>query len=336
MTKTRRLPAEWEPQSFIQMTFPHEDSDWKEHLSVVTPCFVKIIETICQYQKVVVGCKDIGKTAALLKLCPLDRLSLVEVDSNDTWARDHCGITIYEDENPVLLDFMFNGWGLKFAADKDNLITQRLFEKAVYNTSKLVKRGMVLEGGSIESDGNGTILTTKKCLLSPNRNPHFSQKKTEDKLKKWLGAKRILWLENGYLAGDDTDSHIDTLVRFCNDTTMAYVECTDESDEHYEALSAMKIELRNFKTVDGDPYNLIPLPMPAACFDAKGNRLPATYANFLIINEAVIVPTYDVPQDEAALAQIQKAFPRRKVVGIDCKPLILQHGSLHCVTMQFP
>jgi agmatine deiminase len=194
----------------------------------------------------------------------------------------------------------------------------------------------VLEGGSIESDGSGTILTTTQCQLSPNRNPHLNQKEIEKKLKKWLGAKRVLWLKNGYLAGDDTDSHIDTLVRFCNETTIAYVACTDESDEHFTALKEMVKELRNFKTDDGNPYNLIALPMPDACFDADGDRLPATYANFLIVNGAVLVPTYDVPQDELALAQIKKAFPTRKVLGIDCKPLILQHGSLHCVTMQFP
>lgn len=336
MTKIRRLPAEWEPQSFIQITFPHKNSDWKDHLPVVIPCFIKIIETICQFQKVVVGSRDIAKTAALLKHCPLERLSLVEVDSNDTWARDHCGITIFENQESVLLDFMFNGWGLKFPADKDNLITEKLFAKAVYNSKKMVKRGMVLEGGSIESDGNGTILTTKQCLLSPNRNPHLDQKKIEKKLKKWLGAKRVLWLENGYLVGDDTDAHIDTLARFCNETTIAYVSCTDEKDEHFFTLNEMVKELRNFKTEDGDPYNLISLPMPEACYDEAGKRLPATYANFLIINEAVVVPTYGVPEDEIALAQIQKAFPRRKVIGIDCKPLILQHGSLHCVTMQFP
>ena len=336
MSKTRRLPAEWEPQSFIQITFPHENSDWKDHLPTVIPCFVKIIETICQFQKVVVGCRNLDKVAPLLKRIPLEKLSLVEVDSNDTWARDHCGITIFENEKPVVLDFIFNGWGLKFAADKDNLITQKLFDKAVYNAEKLVKRGLVLEGGSIESDGNGTILTTTQCLLSPNRNPHLSQKSIEKKLKKWLGAKRVLWLENGYLAGDDTDSHIDTLVRFCNDTTLAYVACTDKSDEHFTALNEMLKELRNFKTDDGDPYNLIALPMPDACYDADGDRLPATYANFLIINGAVLVPTYGVPQDELAIAQIKRAFPTRKVVGIDCKPLILQHGSLHCITMQFP
>ena len=191
------------------------------------------------------------------------------------------------------------------------------------------------EGGSIESDGNGTILTTTECLMSPNRNPHLSKKDVEEKLKKWLGAKRVLWLENGYLAGDDTDSHIDTLARFCSETTIAYVACKDETDEHFSALDKMVKELRNFKTEDGDPYNLIPLPMPDALFDADGDRMPATYANFLIVNGGVLVPTYGVPQDELGLAQIKKAFPKRKIVGIDCQPLILQHGSLHCVTMQF-
>ncbi|MBL7814141.1 MAG: agmatine deiminase family protein [Saprospiraceae bacterium] len=332
----RRLPAEWEAQSAIQFTFPHEDSDWLPMLDEVVPCFVRLIEAASQYQKVLVVCKDKEKTAELLRGAVQERLWLVELPSNDTWARDHAAITVFDDEKPVLLDFVFNGWGLKFAADKDNLITQRLFDKGIFKAKKLQKGGLVLEGGGIESDGKGTLMTTAECLLSPNRNPHLSKKQIEQRLKRLFGVERILWLNHGYLAGDDTDSHIDTLARFCDEHTIAYVQCLDPNDEHFVALQNMENELRAFRRVDGQPYKLIPLPMSEAIYDEEGLRLPATYANFTIINGAVLVPTYGVPQDTLALDILRGCFPDRKVIGLDCCPLIYQHGSLHCVTMQFP
>jgi agmatine deiminase len=195
---------------------------------------------------------------------------------------------------------------------------------------------MVLEGGGIESDGKGTLLTTAECLLSLNRNPHLSKKQIESKLKTLFGVKRFLWLNHGYLAGDDTDSHIDTLARLCDENTIAYVQCTNKKDEHYKALQKMEKELQKFKKMDGSPYTLVALPMADACFDNEGHRLPATYANFLIINGAVLVPIYKVAQDKAALAILKGVFPKHEVIGIDCSALILQHGSLHCVTMQYP
>ena len=336
MKMQRRLPAEWEPQSAIQFTFPHEDSDWQPVLDTVIPCFTKIIETVTQYQKALVVCKNKEKTAEILRGCKQENLRLVELPSNDTWARDHAGITIFENNEPVLLDFIFNGWGLKFAADKDNQITRHLYNKGVFNIKKRLDAGMAIEGGGIESDGQGTILTTSECLLSPNRNPHLSKKQIENRLKNLFGANRILWLNHGYLAGDDTDSHIDTLARLCDENTIAYVKCDDKNDEHYTALKAMETELKAFHTEGGKPYTLVPLPMAEACFDDEGQRLPATYANFLIINGAVLVPTYNVKQDAEALEILRGVFPDREVIGLDCLPLIWQHGSLHCITMQYP
>ena len=330
----RRLPAEWEPQTAIHFTFPHKESDWANHLDKVIPCFVEIIETVCQFENVVVVCKDIALTKQLLKNCPTERLQLIQFESNDTWARDHSGITIFENGESVILDFMFNGWGLKFPADKDNLITQKLFNKGVFTAKKLQKIGLVLEGGGIESDGKGTLLTTTECLLSPNRNPHLSKKQIENRLIKLFGLHRILWLNHGLLEGDDTDSHIDTLARFCDENTIAYIQCNDQTDSHFHALNLMEQELKSFKTKDDAPYRLIPLPMASPCFDEEGNRLPATYANFLIINQAVLVPIYGVPQDATALKILETCFPNRKIIGINCSPLILQHGSLHCITMQ--
>jgi agmatine deiminase len=332
----RRLPAEWESQSAVQLTFPHADTDWAPVLEQALSCFVEIAEAIAKFQKVLVVCQNAAETRSLLAAIPDDRLILVELPSNDTWARDHGGITIEEDGEPAILDFIFNGWGHKFAADKDNLITHRLFDADVLQTDSLFKTGMVLEGGGIESDGNGVIMTTAHCQLSPNRNPHLSQDDIEEAFRELFGAEKILWLENGYLAGDDTDSHVDTLARFCDENTIAYVKCPDEADEHFEALLAMETELRAFTKLDGSPYALVALPMPEAIFDDEGQRLPATYANFLIINGAVLVPIYDVPQDLLALEILQTCFPDREVIGINCRALILEHGSLHCVTMQYP
>jgi agmatine deiminase len=331
----RRLPAEWEPQSAIQLTFPHESTDWAYMLEEVISCFVQIAETISRFQKVLIVCSNIAKTKALFSNGDMGNLNFVEMPSNDTWARDHGGIVVEEGGKYLLLDFVFNGWGLKFPADKDNLITGRLAVAGLFQAA-YQHGGIVLEGGGIESDGLGTLLTTAECMLSPNRNPHLRADEIEGYLKAAFGLERVLWLNQGFLAGDDTDSHIDTLARFCNPDTIAYIQCPDPADEHFEALKKMEAELRQFKKSDDTPYVLAPLPWPDACYDAEGQRLPATYANFLIINGAVLVPTYRVPQDQAALEVFKSIFPDREIIGIDCRMLIEQHGSLHCVTMQYP
>jgi len=215
-------------------------------------------------------------------------------------------------------------------------LTKNLFKTGIFLGKAGYKNCLdfVLEGGSIESDGEGTVLTTAECLLSENRN-NKSKEEIENRLKELFGLKQVLWLNHGYLAGDDTDSHVDTLARFCSADTITYIKCGDETDEHFEALKAMELELQSFKTTEGKSYNLIPLPMADAVYE-KDERLPATYANFLIINGAVLMSTYNSPKDEIARQQLQKAFPDREIVGIDCTVLIKQHGSLHCVTMQYP
>jgi agmatine deiminase len=194
-----------------------------------------------------------------------------------------------------------------------------------------------MEGGSIESDGLGTILTTSECLLSPNRNPQLDKSEVEQAMASMLGARRVLWLNHGWLAGDDTDSHIDTLARICPDNIIVYQACNNPLDEHYQELKLMEEELKSFRAPDGAPYRLLPLPWPKARFDDQARRLPASYANFLVINGAVLAPTYGDPEnDDKALACIGLAFPGREVIGVNCLPLIEQHGSLHCVTMQLP
>jgi agmatine deiminase len=332
----RRLPAEWEQQRCVQLTFPHEDTDWADRLEEALGCFAAIAMHISRYEDVLVVCRDKAAVAEYLRHAVQDRLHLVEIPSNDTWARDHGGITIYEDGRPVILDFVFNGWGLKFPAHYDNLITGKLAALGAFGVIPVSQGGIVLEGGGIESDGQGTLMVTSECLLSPNRNPHLSKRQITAFLKRSFGADRVLWVDHGYLAGDDTDSHIDTLARFCDAGTIAYVACDDPSDEHYTALKAMANQLRGFRTAAGAPYRLVPLPMATACFAADGHRLPATYANFLIINGAVLVPVYGVKEDAEALLQLGKCFPDRTIIPVDCRVLIEQHGSLHCVTMQYP
>lgn len=331
----KQLPPEWAPQQFVQLTWPHEETDWVDMLDEVNQCFVEIARYIIQHQNLLIVCQDAERIRTLLKDIDLNRITFVELPTNDTWARDHGGITVLEDGKKVIYDFAFNGWGKKFEAELDNKITKALYDKQLFGSNVTYKNCLdfVLEGGSIESDGEGTLLTTSTCLLSDNRND-LSKEAVEARLKDYFGLHRMLWLNHGYLAGDDTDSHIDTLARFCDVNTIAYVKCEDESDEHYTELKKMEEELMQFRTVSGAPYRLIPLPMANAVYEA-GERLPATYANFLIINGAVLMPTYQSPKDEIALKQLELAFPDRKIIGINCLPLIKQHGSLHCVTMQY-
>ncbi|MDR0546614.1 MAG: agmatine deiminase family protein [Dysgonamonadaceae bacterium] len=336
-TKSIHFPAEWQLQSAVMLTWPHAQTDWAPVLADVIPCFTAIAQAIVPREKLIIVCRSIDEVKRDLGDIDFSQIIFREIPSNDTWARDHGPISVVAGGKPCLLDFAFNGWGLKFPANHDNQITKRLFESGVFSPNVLLKnmQFMVLEGGSIESDGDGTILTTAQCLLSANRNSCKSQSEIDEFLKFIFEAKQVLWLHNGYLAGDDTDSHIDTLARFCDPETIAYVQCADPNDEHYNALSAMESELKTFKTLSGKPYRLIPLPMATPVYD-NGERLPATYANFLIINEAVLMPVYDSPLDEIAKSALQTVFPNREIIGINCLPLIKQHGSLHCVTMQLP
>lgn len=336
--RSRRLPAEWEEQDGVLLAWPHENTDWKPYLKQVEPVFCEIVAAISRFERVLILAPEqepvVGK---LLRAgASLENISVWELDTNDTWTRDYGPITVLDDGSPLLLDFSFNGWGLKFPADQDNQAGRRLHDLGALGVAPIETTGFVLEGGSIESDGKGTLLTTAECLLGPNRNPHLDRQQIEEKLSSHLGTRRHLWLHHGFLAGDDTDSHIDTLARLCPEDTIIHMFCDDVDDIHFEPLQAMAMELESFRTASGRPYRLLPLPWPAARFDEHGNRLPATYANFLVINGAVLVPTYRDANDAVALEVVSSAFPGREVIGIDCLPLILQHGSLHCVTMQIP
>lgn len=334
----RRFPAEWEAQDGVLLAWPHAATDWVAMLPEVEEVFTRLAVEISRRETVLIIAPQACELAPRLAAAGADcsRLRLVPLPTDDTWTRDFGPLTIEEDGRLVLLDFTFNGWGLKFACAEDNQATRRLARLGAWGAIPCRTVGLAFEGGSIESDGRGTLLTTSECLLGPNRNPHLSREQIETQLLELFGAERLLWLEHGALAGDDTDAHIDTLARLAPDDTIVYVACDDPADEHSPPLRRMAEELAAFRTPAGSPYRLLPLPWPGATYDDEGGRLPATYANYLVINGAVLVPTYRDPADAAALDVIAAAFPGREVVGIDCLPLIAQHGSLHCVTMQLP
>ena len=350
--KAYRLPAEWEPQSGVQLTWPHRDTDWAPMLDEVLTVYQQMAREISRREPLLVVAPEGAAPGMVHVVCNTD----------DTWARDHGFITLVRsDEREVisdklatqknlspssteknlspithhsslLLDFCFNGWGEKFPAEQDNAINRRLYDVGAVKGEYVDHLDFVLEGGSIESDGQGTIFTTSQCLLAPHRNQPLSKQEIEQRLKDYLYAERVLWIDHGHLTGDDTDGHIDTLVRICPDDTLLYIKCDDPADEHFDDLQLMEEQLRSFRTLDGRPYRLLALPMPKS-----EERLPATYANFLVINGAVLCPTYAQPDlDAKALSVIAQAFPGRDIVPIDCRPLIKQHGSLHCCTMQFP
>ncbi len=336
-----RLPAEWEPQDAIMLTWPHAQTDWAEDLPAVESTFLAIAELVCRYQKLLISCQSFEQLEAIadtLHQRHIDpaQVGLFCVPSNDSWARDHGPITIYGGDEPLLLDFQFNAWGGKFLFEKDNQITPTLFELGAFEGAGIRHVDYILEGGSIETDGVGTLLTTSTCLLSHTRNPDADKNKVAKKLADWLGIKRILWLDHGHLIGDDTDAHIDTLARFCSPDTLCYVKCENPDDPHFADLAAMERQLQAFTDLEGEPYNLIALPMAEKYSDRDQRRLPATYANFLIIDNAVLVPAYNLPSDEIALQRLAACFPDRKLHPVDCTALIEQHGSLHCVTMQLP
>lgn len=340
---TYYLPAEWHPQACVQLTWPHADTDWQPYLDDITDTFVQIAKAVAHYQPLLVVAKHPEKVRDILAISlttdELQRVSIVYCDNDDTWARDHAFITLISNvttEPCHMLDFCFNGWGEKFAAHKDNAINRTLHLSGVVSGTYIDCNDFVLEGGSIESDGCGTLLTTSQCLMAPHRNQPLTQQQIEAQLKLRLGATKVVWLDHGQLIGDDTDGHIDTIVRICPNNTLLYVGCDDAADPQYVSFTALEQQLATISNAHGEPFRLLRLPMPTAIYH-DGERLPATYANFLIINGAVIVPTYNQPQADAlALSQVAEAFPGYDIIGIDSRTIIKQHGSIHCLTMQYP
>ena len=363
----RRMLAEWEPQRMVQLTWPHKDTDWAPILPEITAVYEEMAREITKREPLlIVAPEDFPPLPSSLSHHPS---SIIHLPTNDTWARDHGFITVEENITPLpssicpqpsslrLLDFKFNGWGEKFEAKLDNEINKHLYDQGMVHGNYEDHLDFVLEGGSIESDGKGTIFTTTCCLMAPHRNQPLSQAEIEVRLKEYLGAERVVWLNHGSLIGDDTDGHIDTLARICPNDTIVYTG----GDADHPDLALMEEELKTLRTIDGKPYRLLKLPLPrpitspapsqggecladSECASPSSplgrpgevTRLPATYANYLIINGAVLVPTYAQPDlDAEAMRIIGEAFPDREIIGIDCRAVIKQHGSLHCCTMQY-
>ena len=336
------LPPEWATQDAVMLTWPHTQTDWQQNLSAVETVFFQLAETILRYQALVIICHEPALELRLQqefsqRHLPLSQVFFAQIPSNDSWARDHGPITVFDRKGqPVWLNFSFTGWGDKYAATLDNQINDLLFDQTFINVSVIERLDLVLEGGAIETDGKGTLLTTSRCLLHANRNPGVSQADLTVRLRELFGVQQILWLDHGSIAGDDTDGHIDMLARFTPSGALLFQCCDDPSDPHFAELQQMAAQLQQFRNAAGEPYALQALPWPQAIYDEKLQRLPASYANFLIINGAVLVPQYADVADERALAVIAGAFPGYDVIGISCLPLIRQYGSLHCVTMQLP
>lgn len=337
--KDIRMMAEWESCEGVLLALPAEHTDWNYILPEAQEQYRRLVKALTDAGVHCVVLTPSGKYGEeVLEGCNLEKVTLLPAEYNDTWTRDYGPISVIRGERLRALDFGFNGWGLKFASDKDNLVNLRLNERYVI-LPKVYRneRDFILEGGSIESDGKGTILTTSECLQSPNRNGGKTKQELGRILEERLGAEHVLWVDYGALAGDDTDSHIDTLCRIAPGNTILFTGCRNLDDEHFEDLLKMRAQLTLFRTMEGEPYNLLELPLPDAIYDEEGERLPATYANYLVTPTHVFMPTYGQPANDRMACQIVKvAFPEHEVVPVDCTALIKQHGSLHCATMQIP
>jgi agmatine/peptidylarginine deiminase len=333
-----RLPAEWEPQAAILVAWPHADTDWSDRLDSVESTYAALVAGITRFQPAIILVADESirqRAGDILAGRSVDtaRVRFVSLAYDDTWLRDSGPITLSDGKNFTLDDFRFTGWGGKFEASLDDRIVSELIERRVFVDARHRHIDWALEGGAIESDGQGTILTTWKCLHL--RHPDLSREQIEATLIETLAAQRVLWLDHGYLEGDDTDAHIDTLARLAPDDAIVFQSCDDTEDSHYAELESMASELAGLRTLAGKPYTLHALPWPKPIID-EDRRLAASYANYLIVNGAVLVPAYGDAADDEAARIIGLAHPGREIVQIPCRSLIWQNGSLHCVTMQLP
>lgn len=320
-----RLPAEWEKQEYIILVFPNIKSDWKHSIKDIQNSYILLIKTIIKHQKCMVLCDE---KEQLEQIFPQSKkIQFIQIETNDTWIRDFGAICIYENSKLKLLNFKFNAWGEKFDYKKDSAINTKLKEMKIFK-APMKNIDFILEGGSIDTNGQDTLLTTQNCIFNKNRNPKLSKEKILKILRKTFGVKEVIVLKNGSLIGDDTDSHVDTLARFLDTQTIAYAKCYDKNDKHYIPLKKMEYELK--KT----DFNLVPLPLPSPKY-FQNHRLPATYLNFIFINNALIVPIYKDKNDKITLKTLQDFFPTRDVIGIDASIFIREHGSLHCATMNF-
>ncbi|HWV15992.1 MAG TPA: agmatine deiminase family protein [Cellvibrio sp.] len=337
---TQRLFAEWEPQDAVLLAWPHKNTDWEWMLEDITQLYEALVSVICDYADIVIAlpAAEIDATRARLEAMsvPLEYVYFYPVDTRDIWVRDYGPMAVQTEEGVKLLDFIFNGCGEKYHPEVDGQVAKKLQLQNAFPAAAFEKQDWVLEAGAIEVDGQGTLLTTRSCLLNENRNPGLDRAEIEKRLQESFGVSRIHWLEHGLLQGDDSDGHIDNLVRLCPNDTIVYTACDDEQDEHYRELKQLEAELAALRTASGEAYRLLPLPWPGAKFNDDDRRLLVTYANFQVVNECVLVPIYDALSDEDALEVISRAFPGLEIMGIPCTTLIERGGSLHRMLMQLP
>ena len=334
-----RFPNEGDLACAVLLAWPHKDTDWQPWLNNIDTCYQDFVTKLSQYAQVILLCRD-GKHQQHIQQL-LDTTDTVATSIrfitaiyNDTWIRDYGPISVLKDKQTQLLNFQFNAWGGKHNAVDDNAVNTYLKQQHCF-AADLQALDTIMEGGSIDTDGQGVLITSSHCLISDTRNAAMKKQHWEILFNEHFGIRKVLWLDHGGLIGDDTDSHVDMLARFCDSETIAYTSCEDEADVHYQPLQQMKVQLESFTTLREKPYQLIALPIPKAIID-NGERLPASYVNFLILNGAVFVPCYDDPADDIALSRLGKCFPQHTIVGVKARALIQQYGSLHCATMQIP
>nr|WP_225444566.1 agmatine deiminase family protein [Pseudomarimonas arenosa] len=341
-----RFPAEWEAQSGVMIAWPHDGTDWAPRLAEVETTYVALVAAITRFEPVVICVRDAAlRQHAESLLCEhagtsidLGRIRWLELAYDDTWLRDSGPITLIDtgsgDRRFHLLDFRFTGWGGKYRAEQDDALVSRCFELGLFSPRcSHAPVDFALEGGAVESDGAGRLLTTWACLHQ--RHPERDAQSLTAALREYLCTPEIMMLDRGYLDGDDTDAHIDTLARFAPGSRIVFQGCRQPDDKHHEELTAMAAQLAALRNAEGQPYELLEMPWAAPIYD-ESRRLAASYANYLIVNGAVLYPSYGDPADRAAADVLAKAYPGRDIVGVPCRPLIWQNGSLHCITMQLP
>ena len=335
-----RFPAEWEASDAVILAWPHANTDWQPWLEETERCFISLSLAILKRAKLLILVKNAKLQARVTRLLDgidevaAGRLKFLSFDYNDTWLRDIGPITLQAGDQLRWLDFHSTGYGGRYSASKDDKLTAFLAAQPEFAHCQHQRHPFALEGGAIESDGAGTVLSTWTCMS--RRHPGQSQESVARIMAETLTSKRILWLESGELDGDDTDAHIDTLARFADINSIVYQGCTDSNDPHFAGLQAMAAELKALKTQLDKPYALFELPWAGEIVSSDGRRLAATYANFLILNGAVLMPVYGLETDVTASAILAQAFPNHEIVAVDCRVLIEQNGSLHCLTMQLP
>jgi len=335
------MPAEWAPHRGTWLSWPHKEASWPGGFEPIPDIFADIVRHLVPHEEVHINVGDEAleeSARGVLRRAgvPLARVFFHRHPTNDAWCRDHGPVFVHREgggrRKQLILDWGYNAWGNKYPPfDLDDVVPTRIGAELAI---PVLAPGLVLEGGSIEVNGAGTLLTTEQCLLNPNRNPGRSREEIEAALRKYLGARNILWLGQG-IEGDDTDGHVDDLTRFVDPVTVVTAVEDDPRDANYEPLRDNLRRLRTMTDQDGRPLRVIELPMPPA-LHREGQRLPASYANFYIANETVLLPGFDTTMDERAGSVLQAQFPTRRVVVIRCTDLVWGLGAIHCVTQQWP